>query len=248
MVSHIVPGNMASSPEALADIEHQSGNIQIIQASNLAKHVGIKWCEEGEFSNKYFFQVIKQRTSNKSITSLMDPSTEQLFTETENLKGHTSSFYQSLYLADPIDFTAAHSLLAHVPLSATLILSDSSYLVSDVSLYEILGILSHIPNHLSPGLGGLSYLLWKRLLQDHSVQELAIEVYSDALRGVFLSSWLETVLVLLLKTGYLTLLKNWRPISLINCDAKSLTKMLIAHLRTCAGPLVNPHQTEFIAY
>ncbi|OAD80881.1 hypothetical protein PHYBLDRAFT_94810, partial [Phycomyces blakesleeanus NRRL 1555(-)] len=97
-------------------------------------------------------------------------------------------------------------------------------------LDDILSVLKATPTNSSPGMDGLPYPLWARLFSHLTVQNLAVQVYNDAMHGVFPPSWLETILVLLSKAGDTTSLRNWRPISLISCDAKLFTKMLTSRL------------------
>ncbi|CEP12746.1 hypothetical protein [Parasitella parasitica] len=48
------------------------------------------------------------------------------------------------------------------------------------------------------------------------------------------------------KKGDLTSLKNWRPISLINCDAKVFTRILNGRLANVIGNIIQPYQTGFM--
>lgn len=62
----------------------------------------------------------------------------------------------------------------------------------------------------------------------------------------FLFRGSETCITLLPKKGDLTSLKNWRPISLINTDAKIFTRLLNSRLILAADPTVTPFQTGFL--
>lgn len=48
------------------------------------------------------------------------------------------------------------------------------------------------------------------------------------------------------KKGNLTELKNWRPIALINCDAKIFARLLTRRLAPLTAKLINPFQKGFI--
>ncbi|KAG1056999.1 hypothetical protein G6F43_001131 [Rhizopus delemar] len=77
--------------------------------------------------------------------------------------------------------------------------------------------------------------------------ELLLRVYNDALSGsLFPKSWLETCICLLPKKGELSLLTNWRPITLINCDAKIFTRLLNFRLVLVASQLISPWQSGFM--
>ena len=64
--------------------------------------------------------------------------------------------------------------------------------------------------------------------------------------GEFPSSWKKTRMVLLFKKGDPELLQNWRPLSLINCDAKLFTKLIANRFNTVLPSLINPYQTGFM--
>ncbi|KAG2235122.1 hypothetical protein INT48_006503 [Thamnidium elegans] len=65
------------------------------------------------------------------------------------------------------------------------------------------------------------------LFQIKALQPLIKEVYNQALLDdVSPKSWKDIRVRLLPKKGDLTELKNWRPISLINCDAKIFTRIM----------------------
>ncbi|KAG2192922.1 hypothetical protein INT47_002761, partial [Mucor saturninus] len=71
-------------------------------------------------------------------------------------------------------------------------------------------------------------------------------ILNDALIGVFPPSWQQTRMVLLFKKGDPMILKNWRPLSLINSDAKLFTKLLANRLNLVPPQLINPYQTGFM--
>lgn len=51
------------------------------------------------------------------------------------------------------------------------------------------------------------------------------------------------LITLLYKKGDRTDLKNWRPISLLNCDYKILAKMISLRLANVLENIIQPHQT-----
>ena len=54
-----------------------------------------------------------------------------------------------------------------------------------------------------------------------------MDVVNEALeQGVFPDTWHETIMILLFKKGDASNLANWRPLSLINSDAKLFTNCL----------------------
>ncbi|KAG1037204.1 hypothetical protein G6F43_012909 [Rhizopus delemar] len=91
------------------------------------------------------------------------------------------------------------------------------------------------------------YVFLNLIFKHPNYSDLVLRVYNDALsNGISPKSWLETCVCLLPKKGDLTLLKNWRPITLINCDAKVFTRMLNARLNLVVSSLISPWQSGFM--
>ncbi|OAD68312.1 hypothetical protein PHYBLDRAFT_68860 [Phycomyces blakesleeanus NRRL 1555(-)] len=80
------------------------------------------------------------------------------------------------------------------------------------------------PSTSSPGPNRIPYEILCLLFDYSACAHILEKLYNDALTtGVFPASWQSTCLFLLPKKGDLTCLKNWRPIALINTDAKIFT-------------------------
>lgn len=74
-------------------------------------------------------------------------------------------------------------------------------------------------------------------------------MFNDALSfHTFPSSWQELLVRLLSKKGDLTSLENWRPISLINCDARIFTRIINSRLRKVIGKVINRCQTGSMSH
>jgi len=101
----------------------------------------------------------------------------------------------------------------------------------------------------SPGEDGLGYAFLYHLFRFPPLQDLTIKLFNQAmLETIVPSSWNEIRVRLLPKKGDLSLLKNWRPISLINCDAKIFTRVMNSRVRQLAHKLINPFQTGFMPH
>jgi hypothetical protein len=62
----------------------------------------------------------------------------------------------------------------------------------------------------------------------------------------FPSSWQGLRVRLLPKKGDLSILKIWRPISLINCNAKIYTHIINQRMRSVMDTIINRYQTGFL--
>ena len=98
----------------------------------------------------------------------------------------------------------------------------------EISIDELYNTLKTFPKNKTPGNDGLSgefYLkFWNEIL------ELLLQSYKDSFEvGELSTSQKQSVILLVEKEGKdKSLIKNWRPISLINIDAKLISKCVPA--------------------
>jgi hypothetical protein len=120
---------------------------------------------------------------------------------------------------------------------------QAAVLSKPIILEEILAEIRQVTaKRSSPGADGLSYALLYEVFRFPPIQTLLVQVFNQALiNQIFTLSWQDIQVRLLPKKGDLTLLKNWRPISLINCDAKIYTR-----IKAYLGSLNNRYQTGFM--
>ncbi|KAK4518752.1 uncharacterized protein ATC70_008974 [Mucor velutinosus] len=208
-----------------------------------------RWLEMGEQNNKYFFRVIKDREAQQTIQSLKKAGTGEKLTDMSEILQEARSFYQVLYTPDDIDLAAVNSLFANIPDDAKLQEAEAERLMEPPSTDSVLLLLDHAPKNKSPGLDGLPFEVYSYLAAKFPpILLLLQQVLTDALNGVFPESWKQTRMVLLFKKGDPELLKNWRPLSLINSDAKIFTKLLANRFKRVLSKLVTPYQTGFMPH
>ncbi|CDH60772.1 hypothetical protein RO3G_01429 [Lichtheimia corymbifera JMRC:FSU:9682] len=170
-----------------------------------------------------------------------------MVTNPHDMSRCAQAFYSSLYQAENIDHTALHELLTSIPSNVCLDDDDGQLLLEPWSEDEIVNGLSRSPHHSSPGIDGFPYELLKFLYHHPQVKRLLKQVFDEALvHHKTPASWRKAVVTLLPKKGDGTLLRNWRPISLICTDAKVFTRMLTTRLSPLMQKLINPYQTGFL--
>ena len=156
-------------------------------------------------------------------------------------------YYQKLYMAEHVDPEAIQVLLQTIPHSDQLEPEAAHRLLQPITLEELQGGAGRSPRHSSPGMDGLPYEILSLLFHMAPIGEIATSVYNAALHeGIFPDSWHDTCVTLLPKKGDLTSLSNWRPISLINTDAKVLTRIIANRLKPACGSLICSIQTGFL--
>jgi hypothetical protein len=96
-----------------------------------------------------------------------------------------------------------------------------------ISLEVTKEFIKYSPWNKSPGPDGIPFELYQHVMaESEETESLFLQVLREAWTGSFPCSWQQTGVVLLFKKDDPQSLKNWRPLSLINTDAKNFTKTL----------------------
>lgn len=141
---------------------------------------------------------------------------------------------------------AIDTLLKNVPPDVCLSSLDADRLMETPRRDVVFSLLSHSPKYKSPGLDGLSFGLYQYLAVFLVKSfDLLVAVLGNAFSSVVPPSWDQTRIMMLYKKGDPQLLINWRPLSLINCDAELFTKLIANRINKVLPKLINPYQTGF---
>jgi hypothetical protein len=253
MASDATPSIQPSDDSLPLQVVHElekliDGQIQKETRQNMLRSA-TRWHELGERNNKYFYRVIKDRQSQQTIQSLKCSTTGEVLVEAADILREARGFYQKLYTPDDIDAEAVDSLLNGIPEEVVLSSDDAKYLMALPNAVTVLDLLAHAPRSRSPGMDGIPFEVYHYLAgRSRPFLDLLVAVLGGAFSGVFPPSWQQTRMVLLFKKGDPLLLANWRPLSLINSDAKLFTKLLANRFNRVLPKLINPYQTGFLPH
>ncbi|KAG1144619.1 hypothetical protein G6F37_012271 [Rhizopus arrhizus] len=206
-------------------LETQIGALQLDAAVNDTLRAGRHWQEHGETSAGFLKRTIEQKAVKRLIPELRHPESNEICSTPPHVELLTNSIPTTDRLSD-----TCHSLITR-----------------PFHISEIRRSASRSPRRSSPGPDGHPYEILCVDLENERSAALATKVYSDALQNaLYPSSWQETCMSLLPKKGDLTSLKNWRPISLINTDAKAFTRLLNARLMSYLSKIITTNQLGFM--
>ncbi|GAN06991.1 conserved hypothetical protein [Mucor ambiguus] len=235
--------------DRLPDIEASISTLQQEIAANQALRSGLRWREKGETSAGFLKRLTTQRPTQRTLPTLVDPSSGTAYVSQAEKEQAVHSFYSNLYTPETVNHNEIQFFANMIP--PTHRLSDDSHesLCSPFTLDDILVGLSRSPNHSSPGTDGLPYQIVHLLFSHPATAACGLRVFNDALlHGIFPASWTQTSLVLLPKKGDPSYLKNWRPISLINTDAKTFTRLINARLMIHLSDKISIQQMGFMPH
>jgi len=223
----------------LETLKVQKDTILSEQGEKLANMARTKWYNEGEKSNKYFLNMLKRQQSRSDMNCLIINGVE--CTNSDIIKEHVKDFYQHLYnhgrytQIEPSFFDNMFTIDAD--------LNDS--IKADITLNELWQTLKTL-RATTPGPDGISNTYIKKLFD--IMGPLIIDAWRYSLqKNELMWSHKNSFLRLIPKPGKDTReLKNWRPITLSNCDHKLITKTYNSRLLNIIKDYITPTQTAYI--
>jgi endonuclease/exonuclease/phosphatase family metal-dependent hydrolase len=231
----------------LNTIEAQIGSLQESLAEVEILKSGKHWREKGEKSAGYLKRTATIREQQRNISELRDPDTQELCTDQARLQEIATSFYTQLFTSERIDHIALEILLRSIPSALRLTTDDHEVLTMPIDYEDILEGFKSSPRHSSPGSDGLPYEILNLIIRFPPYKELLTTVFNDALdKGVFPDTWNESIMTLLPKKGDSSDMRNYRPLSLANCDYKYFTRILNLRMMEVSKKLINSNQIGFV--
>ena len=175
-----------------------------------------RWIEEGEKPTRFFFRLERKRAEKNIFESLFNESGEEKFSHND-IELILVDFYKALFSKDSLNMQIQTQIIDDLDLS----LSDLEREQCEglFTKDELSAALKGLQTGKSPGSDGLPvefYSVFWDLLCDP-----LLAVLNDCFRaGSLCASQREALLRLIYKKDDKRLAKNWRPISLLNCDYK----------------------------
>ena len=203
------------------------------------------WAESGEKNTKFFLNLEKRNYKNKCITKLVDEQ-EQELTNSDKILEYEADYYKRLYSEPNVVQNMTNDDLFLSETTPKIEDEKSNKCEEDITLQEIGCALKELKNGKSPGTDGftpdfykffwtkLKTLVLNSLLCVHTMGELSTEQK----RGI--------INLIPKKDKDVRLLKNWRPISLLNTDYKILTKCLATRLKKVLPDVINEDQVAYL--
>lgn len=202
-----------------------------------------KWLEEGDNNTKYFHTIATHRSKKNKILSL-DINGQQTSTKPE-IHNHILSFYKNLlgvsgntnaYL-DP-DFWEPNDILTPI---------EQLSLETPFTIEEVKKAVFACEPHRAPGPDGFSFkfyqFFWDLIHSDFMT--LCMQFYNHQTN---LTSLNRSIICLIPKEKDATLITKFRPISLVNCSFKIISKILTFRLETLMSRLIDSSQAAFIKH
>ena len=199
----------------------------------------VRWIEEGEKNSKYFFSLEKARYNAKTCYKMLHEGEE--ITHPQLILNKQKQFYEELYDVDKeVKFTLENGFGIRVP-------NDIRQQQQEQISIEELGVaIKAMKNNKTPGNDGIPVdfykVFWSKIKE--VFYEMVIEVYEK--EKLHLTAR-EGILNLIPKPGKDSrLIKNLRPITLLNTDYKIIEKTIANKMTPALEHIINKDQRGFM--
>ena len=211
------------------------------------EHISIrlksKWYQEGEKGTKYFLNM--QRSKGNKLEMVKLESDDRVIKTPDEIDRKVENYYKSLSEKGDSKKANQSNLINFLKHMENLEQEDIDMVNQKLTLNDLFTTLKSCTDS-SPGPDGIPYslirLTWKFF------GPLLLDSWNYSLNTGSLShSHEQSYLKLLPKEGKnLMQLKNWRPITLSNCDIKIITKTLAIKVSIALSKTITPNQTAYI--
>jgi len=200
----------------------------------------VNWYEYGEKSNKFFLNLNKFKSKQKLIASMKNGD-KQYIGQPEVMGGITN-FYRDLYSNKLLPESQDPNFFKLCP---TLSEVNKNKLDDEIGLEEMLRAIKTC-NETAPGPDGIPYKVYKVFWKE--IGHILKESWDYSIKiGELPKSHKESAIIIIPKEGKdIEDIKNWRPITLSNCDAKIITKTLALRLNPILDTIIDTSQTAYV--
>ena len=202
----------------------------------------VRWVNEGEKVSRYFCNLENRHYVNKAMTFLESADGERLHTQKDILY-EVKTFYEELYSHREVQDIDLHNILHDVPILSQ---EQSDSLEGALTYEEALKVLKGMKNFKSPGSDGFTVEFFKFFFQD--VGHFLVRSINEGLtKGQLSVTQRQGVITCIPKEGKPRhLIKNWRPISLLNVAYKIGSACIAQRLQKVLPSIVHSSQKGFI--
>ena len=202
------------------------------------------WYMYGEKPSKYYFGLESQNYKRKNRYKIKNKDGEYVV-GLKNVLDEQYEFYEKLYKKGNDFHIGKFERFMEGLQMPTVTQKDREELEKPFTMAELRKVVFSSKKNTVPGSDGLSNEFYQVFFPELS--QLLLKVCNKAATEGLHVTARQGVVALIEKLGKDSdYLKNWRPLSLLNCDGKFYAKMLALRLENPAKYLIHPDQTGFL--
>ncbi|GJV47243.1 RNA-directed DNA polymerase, eukaryota [Tanacetum coccineum] len=221
------------------ELQRKLYDLNQLNANDSFQKSKVKWAIEGDENSKFFHGMINRKRSHLAIRGVFDKG--NWVTDPGVVKQVFCNHFEARF-KEP----ATQRLLLNFPFNKRLSDIQSSDLESNVTRDEIRLAVWSCGENKSPGPDGYSFEFFKKYwkLVGPDLCE-AVEYFFET--GLFPKGCNSSFIALIPKVADAKLVNDFRPISLVGCVYKVVTKVLANRLSLVIADLVSDTQSAFVA-
>ena len=202
-----------------------------------------KWIAEGEKISKYFCNMEKRHYVSKNMSKLTTENGEEV-TDSKHIMNEVKEFYKKLYKKRQVENCEISDLVDDIP---KLNSQEAEKLEGEITFEEAGKALKAMKHFKSPGTDGFTVEFFKMFWGKLGI--LVVRSLNAGFRKGELSCVQKEGIITCIPKGDKArdLIKNWRPISLLNVIYKIGSTVIANRIKLVLPTLINEDQTGFIS-
>ena len=230
--------------ETLQDAKDKLEKIREKKMQGVITRSKAKWVQEGEKPTKYFCNLENRNFISKTMLKLISDNGKEIHTQDDILK-ETRSFYQKLYSKRKIENIDLNNIFSSFN-TLKLSIKQQMQLEGILTYEECFTTLKNMNNNKSPGNSGFTVEFYKVFWRNIG-HFLVRSINKGFAKGELSITQKQGVITCIPKGDKnKLLLKNWRPISLLNVCYKIASGSIANRLKDVLGTIINEDQTGFL--
>jgi len=229
------------SVEEIEELRDTSQDIHYLSRVNTSiswQQSRLLWLKDGDANTKYFHSVLSNRRRRNAIASLMVNGS--LIEGVQPIWNAVFTHFKQHFAVTDIHRPGVDNLNFK-----NLFPMEGSGLIKPFSVAEVKAAVWDCDSYKSPGPDGVNFGFLKDFWED--VKGDVMRFITDFHRNSGLTRGINnTCIALIPKVDSPQWLNDFRPISLVRCLYKILSKVLANRLRTVMGSLISETQTVFV--
>lgn len=204
----------------------------------------VTWYEQGEKNSKFFLTLEKRRKSKTHVRKILEDDKE--ITNSSEILKKLENFYSTMYSPkSKLSVEQCSSFLNNIN-TPKLNEDEKESCERLLNMKECYESLKEMGNNKTPGMDGFSKEFYMTFWLELS--QLMVDCFNYSFNVGTLSSSQNQVCITLLEKPEkdIRYIENWRPISLINVDAKMCSKALCNRMMKFMPKLIHPNQSAFV--
>jgi len=203
-----------------------------------------KWIQEGEKPTKYFCNLENRNYISKFMNSIKTEAGQTLNTQ-KDILAETKRHYHNLYKSRETEDITLQELFNNIEVPK-LSINEQNRLEGELTLSEILNSLKRMSNNTSPGNDGFTVEFFKFFWNDIGVFLTRSINYSYSTGELSVTQKQGVITCIPKGNKDKSLLKNWRPISLLNVAYKLASSSIAFRIKNALDNIINEDQTGFL--